>query len=321
MSSKIKDYYYILGISRNASNDEVKKAYRKLSIKFHPDKNDGDKFFEERFKDINEAYETLIDDAKRKIYDALLDTEGASNAKQNYTPGPQSTTAKPSSPSTKRKRSTLFAILGGLIFLLPFLIKFAVTKINENEKSKKYSLLLKDTTKYKTDTATHYNNDSISLVKIYDDTTVSPPPLIDKEPLKPDPPGYSENEKLKDDDGQMATDAVNYFFNAFNNNDCHSAWNTTYNSYWISQGENWFCSSQAFGGVRKVSIKNIFTIAQEENTAEVYVDYYAEDIYNGNKCFKQTISLQKIMYTDNKQRWAITKMRNNEEPTVCNENQ
>ena len=67
--NNIKDYYYILGIARNASQDEIKKAYRKLSIKFHPDKNDGDKFFEERFKDINEAYETLVDDAKRKIYD------------------------------------------------------------------------------------------------------------------------------------------------------------------------------------------------------------------------------------------------------------
>jgi DnaJ-class molecular chaperone len=66
-SNNIKDYYYILGVARNASQDEIKKAYRKLSVKFHPDKNDGDKFFEERFKDINEAYETLVDATKRKI--------------------------------------------------------------------------------------------------------------------------------------------------------------------------------------------------------------------------------------------------------------
>jgi len=65
MSAKnIKDYYYILGIARDASQDEIKKAYRKLSTKFHPDKNDGDKFFAERFKDINEAYETLYRVAK-----------------------------------------------------------------------------------------------------------------------------------------------------------------------------------------------------------------------------------------------------------------
>ncbi len=71
-SNNIKDYYYILGVARNASQDEIKKAYRKLSVKFHPDKNDGDKFFEERFKDINEAYETLVDATKRKIYDDRL---------------------------------------------------------------------------------------------------------------------------------------------------------------------------------------------------------------------------------------------------------
>ena len=65
----MKDYYYILGIKPNASTDEIKRAYRKLSQKFHPDKNDGDKFFEERFKEINESHETLIDPERRKIYD------------------------------------------------------------------------------------------------------------------------------------------------------------------------------------------------------------------------------------------------------------
>lgn len=73
MSDKKKymntNYYYILGINSNASSDEIKKAYRKLSHKFHPDKNDGDKFFEERFKEIQEAYETLIDEKKRRFYD------------------------------------------------------------------------------------------------------------------------------------------------------------------------------------------------------------------------------------------------------------
>ena len=52
-----------------ASSDEIKKAYRKLSIKFHPDKNDGDSFFEERFKEIQEAYEILSNAARRTAYD------------------------------------------------------------------------------------------------------------------------------------------------------------------------------------------------------------------------------------------------------------
>jgi curved DNA-binding protein CbpA len=65
----MKDYYYILGLDSNASTGDIKKAYRKLSMKFHPDKNPGDKFFEQRFKDINEAYEVLVDELKRRDYD------------------------------------------------------------------------------------------------------------------------------------------------------------------------------------------------------------------------------------------------------------
>lgn len=65
----IKDYYYILGIKQNASADEIKRAYRKLSQKLHPDKNDGDDFFTERFKDIQEAYEVLTSQEKRKVFD------------------------------------------------------------------------------------------------------------------------------------------------------------------------------------------------------------------------------------------------------------
>jgi curved DNA-binding protein CbpA len=65
----MKDYYYTLGIKKGASIEDIKKAYRKLSLKFHPDKNDGDEFFIERFKEIQEAYETLSDIKKRTYYD------------------------------------------------------------------------------------------------------------------------------------------------------------------------------------------------------------------------------------------------------------
>ena len=65
----MKDYYYILGVNSKASSDEIKKAYRKLSTKFHPDKNDGDDFFEERFKEIQEAYEILSNSERRPAYD------------------------------------------------------------------------------------------------------------------------------------------------------------------------------------------------------------------------------------------------------------
>jgi curved DNA-binding protein len=64
-----KDYYSILGVNKNASNEEIKKAFRKLAVKFHPDKNPGDKQSEEKFKELNEAYEVLSDPENRKKYD------------------------------------------------------------------------------------------------------------------------------------------------------------------------------------------------------------------------------------------------------------
>ena len=66
-----KDYYKILGVGRKADEEEIKRAYRKLALKFHPDKNPGDKQAEERFKEINEAYDVLGDPAKRAKYDQL----------------------------------------------------------------------------------------------------------------------------------------------------------------------------------------------------------------------------------------------------------
>ncbi|MFW6257313.1 MAG: DnaJ domain-containing protein, partial [Prolixibacteraceae bacterium] len=66
-----KDYYKILGVSKDASQEEIKKAYRKLAVKYHPDKTKGDKQAEERFKEIGEAYAVLRDPEKRKKYDQL----------------------------------------------------------------------------------------------------------------------------------------------------------------------------------------------------------------------------------------------------------
>ena len=65
----LKNYYEILGLKKEATQEEIKTAFRKLSIKFHPDKNTGDEFLGEMFKNINEANETLSNVEKRKIYD------------------------------------------------------------------------------------------------------------------------------------------------------------------------------------------------------------------------------------------------------------
>lgn len=66
-----KDYYKTLGVSKTASQDEIKKAYRKLAVKYHPDKNKGNKEAEDKFKEVNEANEVLSDPEKRKKYDEL----------------------------------------------------------------------------------------------------------------------------------------------------------------------------------------------------------------------------------------------------------
>ena len=64
-----RDYYEVLGVARTATDDEIKKSYRKLAVKFHPDKNPGDKAAEEQFKELGQAYEALSDPQKRAAYD------------------------------------------------------------------------------------------------------------------------------------------------------------------------------------------------------------------------------------------------------------
>lgn len=83
-----RDYYEVLGVEKGASADDIKKAYRKLAVKYHPDRNPGDKEAEEKFREATEAYEVLSDDKKRPIYDqygfAGLDGMGGGSGGAQY---------------------------------------------------------------------------------------------------------------------------------------------------------------------------------------------------------------------------------------------
>ena len=75
----MKNYYHILGLDINASKDEIKKAFRLHATKYHPDKQEGDKFFEQKFIEIKDAYDTLMDDNKRRSHDLSLKNSTHSN--------------------------------------------------------------------------------------------------------------------------------------------------------------------------------------------------------------------------------------------------
>ena len=83
MAENKRDYYEVLGVQKGASHDEIKKAYRKLAMKYHPDRNPDDKNAEEKFKEVGEAYEVLSDDEKRSRYDQF----GFAGVDPNYGAG------------------------------------------------------------------------------------------------------------------------------------------------------------------------------------------------------------------------------------------
>ena len=84
-----RDYYDVLSVDRNATADQIKKAYRKLALEYHPDRNPGDKAAEEKFKEATESYEVLRDSEKRGLYDQYGHAGVSSGAGggQAYGPG------------------------------------------------------------------------------------------------------------------------------------------------------------------------------------------------------------------------------------------
>jgi len=111
-----KDYYKILGIEKTSSEEEIKRAYRKLALKLHPDKNPGNKAAEEKFKEINEAYEVLKDKDKRARYDQLGDSysrwQQTGGAPGNFN-WEQWATRTPGRRGTQVDMDDLFGSMGG----------------------------------------------------------------------------------------------------------------------------------------------------------------------------------------------------------------
>ena len=81
---EVRNYYEMLGVEKNAPSNEIKKAYRNLAIKYHPDRNLGNKAAEEKFKDINEAYEVLSDQTRRVQYDQSISRKNFINRGANF---------------------------------------------------------------------------------------------------------------------------------------------------------------------------------------------------------------------------------------------
>ena len=99
-----RDYYEVLGVSKNANEKEIKQAYRKLAIKYHPDRNPGNEAAEDKFKEAAEAYEVLSNREKRSRYDRLI------------------AAANPSAPPIKNARSVVATAIP-TVFLAPKIIR------------------------------------------------------------------------------------------------------------------------------------------------------------------------------------------------------
>lgn len=136
---KIKNYYQILGVSRDATLEEIKAAYKKLSKKFHPDLNLGDKYFEERFKEIQEAYEVLSDSSERLKFDKYYDL--CFKIPETPLPPPQ-----PTQPV--RKSNSWMGWLIGLIVVVMLLGTFmrqAAHEVVERDKQSVYQAQINST--------------------------------------------------------------------------------------------------------------------------------------------------------------------------------
>lgn len=259
-----------------------------------------------------------------KIYSSAITNQLNQNNENTLPSQPQATTTPVESETDN---SGGWIILGVLAFIIVVVI--IIASVNKKDEPS-YNPSVDNTTTYNSNPTTSYMDTAVAAVV---DSAVSAAPLpeIDNTiaPATIDTivtsPTNNENNNTSisstDDNGITAEKAVKEFLGSLANKDCEAAWNITYNPTWENKGKDWFCSYEAFGGITKVLLGDIYPISQGFNEAEIYVSYYTEDIYNGNQCYKQNIIVKKISFDNNQTRWMISKMKNIQTPYPCQVNE
>jgi hypothetical protein len=121
----------------------------------------------------------------------------------------------------------------------------------------------------------------------------------------------------KDDLGQTPQEVIQAFLDLLSFRKFELAWYNTLNPTWENKGKDWFCSNEGFGGISKLVMFSINLDSQSSTEAEASVNYYTEDINNGNLCYNQIIKVEKFTFDDNTTRWMITKIKNTKAPYSC----
>lgn len=239
---------------------------------------------------------------------------------QNYeNVPPLQTVQTPVKSETDNSGWIIFGIIA--VIIVAVIVIASVNKQNESS----YTSSVDNSSSYNTTPSTSYIDTTVAVVDTVAypaaDTTAAITAVDTTAGVSTTTEDNSTSFSYKDDNDITSEQAVKFFLGALANKDCEAAWNITYNPTWENKGKDWFCSYEAFGGVTKVLLGEIYPISQAYTEAEIYVNYYTEDIYNGNKCYKQKIVVKKLTLDNNNSRWMITKMVNIETPYDCQVNE
>jgi len=229
----------------------------------------------------------------------------------DYQPAP----IQPTQPIPQPESDNSGWIVFGVIALIIVIIAIIASVNQKNESSYNSNNTTSQSNMYMDTTVAVVDTAIANPLPTFDNTSPVAVDTLATEPLINPETNISTN--FKDDNDLTAQEVITGFLGALTNSDCDAAWSMTYNPIWESKGKDWFCSYESFGGVTKTYIEQSYTISQNSTKALLYVYYYTEDSYNGDNCYKQNITIEKITFENNQTRWMITKMKNIEPPYPC----